>query len=537
MKKLDKRGRSWRPFLFFFVLKTQIFAQNPCNAWANFPWHDWIGGVQIGAVAHPSGKSVYSNFTQKTPFLMKTGAQTPVLLTTGFSYEAFKESWAIWIDIDHDGIFHPTDELAFAAVQNAPADGTASFSTAGTIKLPSDALPGPTLLRVAMRRGNGGAGDPCDVLDYGEIEDFLVNVEIGAPPTNCQIKVDLVENWCIDTLKDSYRIGFQVLGSGSDWVTELNSEVFRGKVGDVFFPETNHEISGGEWLLTVRDSANLACKSSDKVVPPDPCFVDQNGQPAPDHCFAEASFPWHDWISAVKIGSFEMASGKSQYSDFSDNFSPGNAIEMTPGQSVPIILTTGFSYSTFQEFWKIWLDANQDGIFDDQTEAVFHGIASEPPVGTASKNLSGTLKVPADALAGFSRMRISMQRGAFASPCGGFHYGEVEDYLVNIEPNPNIISPGSGGFPTTVAQPRGLKTELWPNPASGLTSVFFEKKESGQIRLRLLDGTGRAVFSQKMTVESGPQSLEVPLENLPRGLYFWQLEKDGVAETGKLTVF
>lgn len=130
----------------------------------------------------PVGKSIYSDFTQNALFSMKTGEKTSILLTTGFSYEAFKESWAIWIDIDHDGSLPiPTDELAFTAVQGAPADGTPSFSTAGFIKLPTSALPGLTRVRVAMRRGNGGAGSPCDVLDYGEIEDYMVNVAPRRP--------------------------------------------------------------------------------------------------------------------------------------------------------------------------------------------------------------------------------------------------------------------------------------------------------------------------------------------------------------------
>lgn len=465
---------------------------------------------------------------------MKTGEKTPVLFTTGFSYEAFKESWAVWIDIDHDGIFHPTDELAFVAVQAAPADGTPSFSTAGFIKLPGDALPGATRMRVAMRRGDDGAGNPCDVLNYGEIEDYLINVEPGTPGPGCQIKVNLVENWCIDTLPDTYRIGFQVIGSGSNWVTKFDKTDFQGKVGDVFFPEKNIAISSGEWLLTVRDSANLACKSSEKIVPPDPCQPGQNAFPAIDYCPAEASFPWHDWISAVKIGGFEQFSGKSSFSDFSQN----TLIELAAGKDEPIVLTAAFSYTTFEEFWKIWIDTNRDGIFDDQNEVVFHGITAEPPVGTPSKTISGSLKIPADALAGPTRMRVIMQRGQFAGPCGGIHFGEVEDFLVNISPKSNIVVPGSDPFPTVaVGRPKSGQTLVSPNPANGLTSIFFEKKESGQIRLRLLDGTGRVVFSQKMTIDEGNQSLEIPLENLPRGLYFWQLEKDGNSETGKLTVF
>lgn len=156
------------------------------------------------------------------------------------------------------------------------------------------------------------------------------------------------------------------------------------------------------------------------------------------YCASTSNFPWEDWVAKVKIGTINNASGKSPYSDFtniSTNLNTG---------STPVELSTGFSYFTWDEYWRVWIDLNHDGDFNDAGETVFEGIKAKPANGTPTAMLVGNINIPTSALTGVTRMRISMKRGAFAMPCETLPFGEVEDYSVNIAgaplPLPDLTS-------------------------------------------------------------------------------------------------
>ncbi len=144
------------------------------------------------------------------------------------------------------------------------------------------------------------------------------------------------------------------------------------------------------------------------------------------YCASTSNFPWEDWVAKVKIGTLDNASGKSPYSDFTSL-----STSLSTG-STPIELTTGFSYFTWDEYWRVWVDLNHDGDFTDAGETVFEGIKPKPANGTATSTLTGNISIPATALAGATRMRVTMKRGAYAMPCETLAFGEIEDYTVNI---------------------------------------------------------------------------------------------------------
>lgn len=146
---------------------------NYCASTSNFPWEDWIARVKLSTLDNSSGKSPYSDFTALSTTLQK-GTDYEMTLTTGFSYFTWNEYWNVWIDLNHDGIFQNPGELVLAKILNAPPAGTATASITGTFKLPTSALPGPTRMRVSMKRNNGST--PCETLPFGEVEDYTVNI-------------------------------------------------------------------------------------------------------------------------------------------------------------------------------------------------------------------------------------------------------------------------------------------------------------------------------------------------------------------------
>ena len=84
------------------------------------------------------------------------------------------------------------------------------------------------------------------------------------------------------------------------------------------------------------------------------------------YCQSKGDFPWHEWIAQVKVADLDHSSSKSPYSDFTQQVA-----NVSTGQTYSISLTTGFSYDTWDEYWSIWIDFNQDGDFIDDGEKVF----------------------------------------------------------------------------------------------------------------------------------------------------------------------
>ncbi|MFM8450281.1 MAG: S8 family serine peptidase [Haliscomenobacter sp.] len=153
-----------------------------------------------------------------------------------------------------------------------------------------------------------------------------------------------------------------------------------------------------------------------------------------------------EWIARVRVHDFENTSGKNGYADYTNLNGP----TLTIGNSYSIALHPGFPGFSSQEYWIIWMDLNQDGIFSS-SEAVFDS-------GTASRDsVLGLIRIPTTAKPGTTRMRVVMRFKQPGVSCGfpSDFYGEVEDYCVQIT-SINAVQ-------ETTTQPAVV---LFPNPFS-----------------------------------------------------------------------
>lgn len=100
---------------------------------------------------------------------------------------------------------------------------------------------------------------------------------------------------------------------------------------------------------------------------------------------------------------------------------------LTIGESYNFNLLLNSGSDLQDGYVKIWIDFNRDGQFDDATEAAFNSgqIAVFSMTG-------GSLSVPANAMPGPTRLRVSFRTDAPPLPCEVFNYGKVEDYVVNL---------------------------------------------------------------------------------------------------------
>jgi hypothetical protein len=148
----------------------------------------------------------------------------------------------------------------------------------------------------------------------------------------------------------------------------------------------------------------------------------------------------------VQLGTINNLSGNNggygNFTALSTNLvrSTSNAITITPAWTATV----------YSEAYRVWIDYNQDGDFLDSGEQVFNRAK------TKSTPISGSFTVPATALLGSTRMRVSMKYNASPTSCETFADGEVEDYTVNITATARLEDDATK-----------LTFNLYPNPVKG----------------------------------------------------------------------
>jgi uncharacterized repeat protein (TIGR01451 family) len=132
-------------------------------------YYDGLDGFVLGGFVMSSGSGCSINAYQYFP-------ATNATLTPGGSYSfttkyispTFQEGLAIWADVDRNGSFEPNERL-YTTKQ------LTSGSASGSIVIPASTQPGPLVIRARVVHLVDDI-DPCVRLDFGETEDYLVNV-------------------------------------------------------------------------------------------------------------------------------------------------------------------------------------------------------------------------------------------------------------------------------------------------------------------------------------------------------------------------
>lgn len=223
------------------------------------------------------------------------------------------------------------------------------------------------------------------------------------------------------------RIVGSLTGGGS-YCTATSSPDSYGKMSYHWNANgTTADKQAGPWL----DPANTGALTIDGA------FLTGNPGPQPiTYCTSKGNSVADEWIQSVAIGSFSKNSGKNAgYADFTTD-----KITLEQGKAYSFTLTPGFTSSQYNEYWKMWIDYNKDGDFDDAGELIYDA-------GSAVKTArTGSFTIPANATVQETRIRISMKYNGAQTACEAFSYGEVEDYTAKI----TTAAPVSCNTPTNV---------------------------------------------------------------------------------------
>lgn len=231
--------------------------------------------------------------------------------------------------------------------------------------------------------------------------------------------------------------------SGPTWLTAAANGSLTGTPG-------SSDVGLNSWTVQVIDGKGETDQATLEITVIDPSDV--------NYCESHGNAV-NEWIDVVNIESQlkeSDSSGELGYEDFTDV-----SFSLIAGTSYNLTLAPGFSPRSKFEYWKVWIDFNKDGDFDDAGEQVFSADKQKSSV-------SGSITIPEmSPLA--TTMRVSMKRGAAPTSCEIFALGEVEDYTVVItgnDPQPPVANFSANPITVEVGQSVQFTDHSTNNPTS-----------------------------------------------------------------------
>ena len=151
------------------------------------------------------------------------------------------------------------------------------------------------------------------------------------------------------------------------------------------------------------------------------------------------------------------------------------------------------------EYLKVWLDMNNDGIFNSVSEELFSDSNTVPPFHI------GTITIPAISGNVYGlpiRMRVASDYLQVPLPCLNPAYGQHEDYkvILNFSVDVNEITTETS-------------LSVYPNPFSHFSNINYTLKKSSKVRLEVFNMLGEKV------------SLLINSQLQPSGKYHFQFNE------------
>ncbi len=198
------------------------------------------------------------------------------------------------------------------------------------------------------------------------------------------------------------------------------------------------------------------------------------------------------YIDYFKFGSLENTSGND--GGYADNTGIGYETAVIGTNNIQFSKSSTDAYN-----WRVFIDLNRDGDFDDNVGGVNEHQFIDNFSG--SGNHSGSFDIPAAASRGYTRIRIKCRPGGNTDPCQTGGTGEFEDYLILIPPV------GGSDLSAEFLYPIGLENSYNPAYISAESSSY---SSNPSISVGLIDGLHPQRYTDDM--------LEV----------YWPVETEGI---------
>lgn len=250
------RSKDMKNYIFTFLfsvsaacqfISAQCTGPSPIN-----PTAESITNVTFGTInnttTNPFGYNDYTSLS--TDVLPGSTHNLSVSIDgNGYTYQIW-----VWIDWNGDGVFANPSEFYDL--------GGTTLATSQNITVPAGAIPGNATMRIIAWYDGGydpPSDDGCgDVYDYGECEDYTVNIISACSPVVTMIKT-------CDVAASSYSVEVQI--------TDLNGATGVNITDGITTYETNvgvgtYIVSGvtSDATIYVEDIANSTCQYSEVFI-------------------------------------------------------------------------------------------------------------------------------------------------------------------------------------------------------------------------------------------------------------------------------
>ncbi len=230
-----------------------------------------------------------------------------------------------------------------------------------------------------------------------------------------QVNSDRQEREAIQLCYDDEVILDMDISDTSDW--NFNYYEPNGNLWTTNIPNqaqfTMEQQFVGDWVIQYANP--LGCQTIDTFhIALFTLDDNQNGIPDNceieiDYCTMNGDFPYHEWISGVFINTINHTSGKDGYADNTHLIT-----DLAKNQSHNIFLANQFSWSTYNQYWKIWIDYNQNGRFEEPDELALAHKELAPPNGTTNHFIQNQIQIPRHAKLGATRISYAERFICFA---------------------------------------------------------------------------------------------------------------------------
>jgi PKD repeat protein len=382
-----------------------------------------------------------------------------------------------WIDWNNDGVFNPTTELI--------ASSTSANGTSASVVIPSNAVLNTALrMRVIADYDLSTPPGPCVNPQYGQSEDYTVFVE--------QLQLKPEANFTSNKIITcDGTVNFSDLSTNipNAWAWEFGD----GGISVAKNPTYTYTTDG---VYTVQLIATNTF-GSDTIILTDYITVDLSKNLIDaactpitfDHCCGYG-------IYKVEIANINNSTigAEEGYQDYSCEHNT----KVAKGGNYSIEVRTGTSNP---QDTKVWIDYNNDGIFDNPSELVFTSLNSINPIGNISIPTGGVVEDT------YLRMRVSSTEiGGTLNGCNNHQRGQTEDYGIFIEGD------------VSVSEVLKNKVKVYPNPSDGIFNITSQNEINNIVIYNLV---GQNVYQLVNFKGSNFHSLD--LTHLSKGTYFIQL--------------
>ncbi|HQE11280.1 MAG TPA: GEVED domain-containing protein, partial [Flavipsychrobacter sp.] len=431
--------------IYLFVLATVLFFSQSSKAQYALPTYttgcssnDFIDNVSTTlGISNITNNASGCNGASPNNYTFFSGMTVSQIQGQSFNFSvqagtSYGQGFRIWIDWNQDFSFGGPGEDVYVS----PNSATTPFT--GTITVPFTAVPGVTRMRVLCRYATvPGIGDwNATSMSYGECEDYNMMV-IGSTPCSGKPSAG-VANYvpgCPATITAS---GFTLAG-GLTWQ-------WQKRVGCTGAWSNINGATSPNFVIPNQTAPTyyrmyIVCTTSGQSDTTAPLFVNSLN---PCYCAAGGQYSYYETITNVTINNNSNTTPciNTTYSNFS-NLTP---TKLSIGQSVPlsVSITNCYGYVYQNYAVAVFIDFDRDGIYS-ATEKVFASASTVPQINTTAL-FPSVFQVPTGAKAGITGMRVVLDdyggTGSSIIGCATPTYGEVEDYLVNIEYVPTVSGDG-----------------------------------------------------------------------------------------------